>query len=85
MYGSYDNPKLTYSGYVNLRAGLNKISLLSVVVGLPVSNDKHLRLSSHKICCIIDVKFPPLKSCLLLRHSGFTMRRGMLEYLVLSL
>ncbi|CAI9771167.1 unnamed protein product [Fraxinus pennsylvanica] len=29
-YGSLDNPKLTFSNYVNLRAGVNKISLLSV-------------------------------------------------------
>ncbi|KAL6585819.1 hypothetical protein OROMI_002463 [Orobanche minor] len=35
VYGSLDNPKLTYSGKVNLRAGINKISLLSVAVGLP--------------------------------------------------
>ncbi|KAL6496531.1 hypothetical protein OROGR_029789 [Orobanche gracilis] len=35
VYGSLDNPKLTYSGKVNLRAGINKISLLSVTVGLP--------------------------------------------------
>lgn len=33
-YGSLDNPKLTFSDYVNLRAGVNKISLLSVSVGL---------------------------------------------------
>jgi len=33
-YGSLDNPKLTFSDYVNLRAGVNKISLLSVAVGL---------------------------------------------------
>ncbi|KAK6151943.1 hypothetical protein DH2020_014578 [Rehmannia glutinosa] len=35
VYGGLDNPKLTYTGYVNLRAGVNKISLLSVAVGLP--------------------------------------------------
>ncbi|KAK6151941.1 hypothetical protein DH2020_014576 [Rehmannia glutinosa] len=35
VYGSLDNTKLTYSGNVNLRAGINKISLLSVAVGLP--------------------------------------------------
>ncbi|CAI9782665.1 unnamed protein product [Fraxinus pennsylvanica] len=33
-YGSLDNPKLTFSDYVNLRAGVNKISLLSVAVGI---------------------------------------------------
>ncbi|KAK6139615.1 hypothetical protein DH2020_026639 [Rehmannia glutinosa] len=35
VYGSLDKPKLTYSKNVNLRAGINKISLLSVAVGLP--------------------------------------------------
>ncbi|XP_071911096.1 beta-galactosidase-like [Coffea arabica] len=34
VYGSLDNPKLTYSSNVKLRAGVNKISLLSVAVGL---------------------------------------------------
>ncbi|XP_052199504.1 beta-galactosidase-like isoform X2 [Diospyros lotus] len=34
-YGSLENPKLTYTGNVKLRAGVNKISLLSVAVGLP--------------------------------------------------
>lgn len=37
VFGDLDNPKLTYNGNVNLRAGINKISLLSVAVGLPVS------------------------------------------------
>ncbi|XP_042514195.1 beta-galactosidase 1-like [Macadamia integrifolia] len=34
-YGSLENPKLTFSGSVPLRAGINKISLLSLSVGLP--------------------------------------------------
>ncbi|KAG0454694.1 hypothetical protein HPP92_023986 [Vanilla planifolia] len=34
-YGKLDNPKLLYSGEVRLWAGRNKISLLSVAVGLP--------------------------------------------------
>ncbi|KAF3613567.1 hypothetical protein FXO38_35691 [Capsicum annuum] len=34
--GALDNPKLTYSDNVKLRAGINKISLLSVFVGLSV-------------------------------------------------
>lgn len=34
-YGSLDNPKITFSNRVNLRAGVNKISLLSIAVGLP--------------------------------------------------
>ncbi|PON48713.1 Glycoside hydrolase [Trema orientale] len=34
-YGSFENPNLTFSGKVNLIAGLNKISLLSIAVGLP--------------------------------------------------
>lgn len=40
-YGSLDNPKLTYSGNVKMGVGVNKISLLSVAVGLPVrENDQ---------------------------------------------
>ncbi|KAJ8528232.1 hypothetical protein K7X08_021924 [Anisodus acutangulus] len=35
VYGTLANPKLTYSGNVKLRAGINKILLLSVSVGLP--------------------------------------------------
>lgn len=35
VFGSLENPKLTYSSTVKLRAGINKISLLSVAVGLP--------------------------------------------------
>ncbi|KAG8367243.1 hypothetical protein BUALT_Bualt16G0052300 [Buddleja alternifolia] len=35
VYGSLDNPRLTYRGYLNLRVGINKIALLSVSVGLP--------------------------------------------------
>ncbi|XP_027124554.2 beta-galactosidase [Coffea arabica] len=34
-YGSLENPKITFSQGVNLRAGVNKISLLSIAVGLP--------------------------------------------------
>ncbi|KAI4335303.1 hypothetical protein L6164_013963 [Bauhinia variegata] len=35
VYGGLGNPKLTFSNGVNLRVGNNKISLLSVAVGLP--------------------------------------------------
>ncbi|KAM7483837.1 hypothetical protein LguiB_008420 [Lonicera macranthoides] len=35
VYGSLENPKITFSDGVNLRAGVNKISLLSIAVGLP--------------------------------------------------
>ncbi|XP_042036626.1 beta-galactosidase-like [Salvia splendens] len=34
-YGSQDRPKLTFSKGMNLRAGVNKISQLSIAVGLP--------------------------------------------------
>ncbi|XP_059455909.1 beta-galactosidase 1 [Corylus avellana] len=34
-YGSLEFPKLTFSKSVKLRAGINKISLLSIAVGLP--------------------------------------------------
>lgn len=37
VYGGLENPKLTFSDYIKLGAGINKISLLSVAVGLPVS------------------------------------------------
>lgn len=36
-YGTRENMKFTFTGPVNLRAGTNKIALLSVAVGLPVS------------------------------------------------
>ncbi|KAJ7955885.1 Beta-galactosidase [Quillaja saponaria] len=35
VYGGLDNPKLTFSNNVKLTVGINKISLLSVAVGLP--------------------------------------------------
>ncbi|KAH9762935.1 Beta-galactosidase 12 [Citrus sinensis] len=35
VYGSLENPKLTFSKNVKLRPGVNKISLLSTSVGLP--------------------------------------------------
>lgn len=35
VYGGLENPKLTFTGNVKLRAGVNKISLLSSAVGLP--------------------------------------------------
>ncbi|EYU21377.1 hypothetical protein MIMGU_mgv1a001631mg [Erythranthe guttata] len=34
-YGSLENPRLTFNEAVNLRAGVNQISLLSIAVGLP--------------------------------------------------
>lgn len=37
VYGGLGNPRLTYSDKVKLTAGINKVSLLSVAVGLPVS------------------------------------------------
>ncbi|XP_056167005.1 beta-galactosidase-like [Syzygium oleosum] len=35
VYGSLENPKLSYNDKVKLRAGINKLSILSVAVGLP--------------------------------------------------
>ncbi|KAK3438941.1 hypothetical protein EUGRSUZ_C03897 [Eucalyptus grandis] len=35
VYGSLENPKLSYGNNVKLRAGINKLSILSVAVGLP--------------------------------------------------
>ncbi|KAI6679620.1 hypothetical protein NL676_033501 [Syzygium grande] len=35
VYGSLENPKLSFNDQVKLRAGINKLSILSVAVGLP--------------------------------------------------
>ncbi|RCV04842.1 hypothetical protein SETIT_1G033600v2 [Setaria italica] len=35
VYGSYENPKLTFNGHVKMWQGSNKISILSSAVGLP--------------------------------------------------
>ncbi|KAM7471820.1 hypothetical protein LguiA_010003 [Lonicera macranthoides] len=35
VHGNLENPKITFSDGVNLKAGVNKISLLSIAVGLP--------------------------------------------------
>ncbi|KAL5670375.1 hypothetical protein ACJX0J_022596, partial [Zea mays] len=43
VYGGYDNPKLTFSGYVKMWQGSNKISILSSAVGLP-NNGDHFEL-----------------------------------------
>ena len=45
VYGSIDDPKLTYTGNAKMRAGSNSISILSVSVGLPVS---HFTIKSCK-------------------------------------
>jgi hypothetical protein len=37
VYGSVDDPRLTYCGNVKLWPGSNTISCLSIAVGLPVS------------------------------------------------
>jgi hypothetical protein len=36
-FGTRENRRFTYTGKVNLRPGTNRIALLSVAVGLPVS------------------------------------------------
>lgn len=50
-YGGLENPKLTFSNNVKLWVGNNKISLLSVAVGLSVS-----RLFSYVyvVCAIFN-------------------------------
>lgn len=45
-YGSLEFPKLTFSKGVNLRAGINTITLLSIAVGLPVCSLSLSLLSS---------------------------------------
>lgn len=37
-YGNEESRKVRFTGNANLRAGMNKISLLSVAVGLQVSH-----------------------------------------------
>lgn len=37
-YGGLSHPKLTFSQKIKLHAGVNKLALLSVAVGLPVSS-----------------------------------------------
>ena len=46
-YGSLESPKVSFSEGVNLRAGINRIALLSVAVGLPVCS---LTQSSNAYC-----------------------------------
>lgn len=41
-FGTRQNRRFTYAGEVNLHAGTNRIALLSVAVGLPVSFLIHL-------------------------------------------
>lgn len=36
-FGTRENRRFTFSGPANLRAGINKIALLSIAIGLPVS------------------------------------------------
>jgi beta-galactosidase len=40
VYGGYNSAKLTYSGYVKMWKGSNKIAILSAAVGLPVSSHR---------------------------------------------
>lgn len=42
-FGTREDRQITFTGPVNLRAGTNRISLLSIAVGLPVGS----LLSSH--------------------------------------
>lgn len=50
-YGTREDRRVTYTGNVNLRAGSNRIALLSVAIGLPVG-------SSLRI--VINLKVAPL-------------------------
>ncbi|KAK1367790.1 hypothetical protein POM88_033882 [Heracleum sosnowskyi] len=45
VYGNIDNPKVTFSRSVYLRAGVNKISIISITVGLPVCTSSKDRVS----------------------------------------
>ena len=56
VYGSLENPKLTFSNNVKLRAGINKISLLSTAVGLPVSSVLAFLTRFYGLWMLIRVK-----------------------------
>ena len=79
-YGRMENPKLTFNGNVKLRAGNNKISLLSIAVGLPVS-PIFLSLS---VCYCISSRSNSNKLFVVIefRMWGRILRHGMLEFLV---
>jgi hypothetical protein len=51
--------RFTYTGKVNLHAGTNRIALLSVAVGLPVSSLSHLHCFS--LCDSTLVIFEPIR------------------------
>ena len=63
-YGSADNPQLTFTSKVNLKAGVNKIALLSASVGLAVSicipdksNPLFLMLGKPRSCNLLVFTF----------------------------
>lgn len=53
-YGSLEFPKLTFTEGVNMRAGINKIALLSIAVGLPVYLSLSLALL-YLLCSIYNI------------------------------
>ena len=55
-YAGLEEPRLTFSGNVKLRAGVNKISLLSIAVGLAVSSLKQFYFTKE-ITFIFSVLF----------------------------
>lgn len=59
-YGTREDRRVTYTGNVNLRAGSNRIALLSVAIGLPVG-------SSLRILINLKV-FPLLKYTWILHY-----------------
>lgn len=59
-FGTHDNSKFTFTGRINLQAGVNKVSLLSIAGGLPVSFPApiyHFQtlIKSLRIVCLIYV------------------------------
>jgi hypothetical protein len=56
-YGGYDNPKLTYSGYVKMWQGSNKIAILSAAVGLPVSSQEIQNKKSLSVELFFQIRF----------------------------
>lgn len=53
-FGTRQNRRFMYTGKVNLRAGTNKIALLSVAVGLPVSTSKHGKFKNYGMVVFSD-------------------------------
>ncbi|KAK3008150.1 hypothetical protein RJ639_015129 [Escallonia herrerae] len=65
-FGSRRSRRFNFRGNVNLHSGMNRISLLSIAVGLPLT-----RMLSSLSCCLLLVYQPfPLSYCFLWLNNG---------------